>query len=104
MTDPVNAPAHYQSPNGVECIEAIKAAMTPEEFFGYLRGNCIKYIWRYRKKIRGQLSPRRRFWVFRVFGHLNNSADPSEDLRKAKWYLSRLILEFETNPYDDPLR
>jgi len=37
MTDPVNAPAHYQSPNGVECIEAIKAAMTPEEFFGYLR-------------------------------------------------------------------
>jgi len=44
MTDPVNAPAHYQSTNGVECIEAIKAAMTPEEFFGYLRGNCIKYI------------------------------------------------------------
>jgi hypothetical protein len=50
MTDPVNAPAHYQSTNGVECIEAIKAAMTTEEFFGYLRGNCIKYIWRFRQK------------------------------------------------------
>jgi len=82
MTDSVNFPAHYQSTNGVECIEAIKAAMTTEEFFGYLRGNCIKYIWRYRQK---------------------NSSDPSEDLRKARWYLCRLILEFETSPYDDSL-
>jgi len=79
MADSVNFPAHYQSANGVECIEAIKAAMTFDEFIGYLRGNCIKYIWRYRQK------------------------NGAEDLRKARWYLCRLILEFETSPYDDPL-
>ena len=79
MTDPVNAPAHYQSPNGVECIDAIKAAMTTEEFFGYLRGNCIKYIWRYRQK------------------------NGLEDLRKAEWYIRRLISDFELDPYEDPL-
>jgi len=43
MTDSVNFPAHYQSANGVECIEAIKAAMTFDEFIGYLRGNCISF-------------------------------------------------------------
>jgi hypothetical protein len=79
MTDSVNFPAHYQSANGVECIEAIKSAMTFDEFIGYLRGNCVKYLWRYRQK------------------------NGAEDLRKARWYLCRLISEFETSPYDDPL-
>ena len=76
--DHTNAPTR-ESTNGVECIEAIKAAMTFDEFIGYLRGNCIKYTWRYRQK------------------------NGVEDLRKAKWYLCRLISEFELNPYDDPL-
>lgn len=30
----------------IECIEAIKAALTPEEYRGFCKGNVIKYIWR----------------------------------------------------------
>lgn len=78
MTDPVNNPVHYTC-GEIECIEAIKAAMTSDEYFGYLRGNCIKYIWRYRYK------------------------NGLEDLRKAEWYLRRLCNEFEFDPYKERL-
>ncbi len=47
--DPVNHPSHYMQ-GGVECIDAIEAALTPEEFRGYCKGNVIKYIWRERHK------------------------------------------------------
>ncbi len=67
-TDMVNHPDHYTR-GGIECIEAIKASMTPEEFRGYLKGNIMKYLWRYQDK-----------------GGL-------EDLQKAGWYLNRLIGE-----------
>lgn len=67
VTDMVNHPPHYQSEKGVECIVAIEAAMTIEEFRGYLRGNCLKYLWRAEKKGR------------------------EEDLKKAAWYLNKLI-------------
>ena len=40
--------AHYKT-GDVECIDAIKAA-TGEHFEGYLAGNIIKYVWRYRLK------------------------------------------------------
>lgn len=40
MNDTVNHPAHYTS-GGIECIEAIKASMTPEEFRGYCKGTII---------------------------------------------------------------
>lgn len=66
--DPVNHPRHYTA-GGIECIEAIKASMTAIEFAGYLKGNCMKYLWRYQKK-----------------GGL-------ESLRKCEWYLQRLIAE-----------
>ena len=59
-------PAHYQK-GGVECIEAIEASMSKEAFKGFLKGNCIKYIYRYENK------------------------NGAEDLRKAEWYLLRLI-------------
>ena len=55
MTDLVNSPEHYKT-GDIECIAAIEAAMTPEEFAGYLRGNIIKYIWRYDKKHRDDLA------------------------------------------------
>lgn len=45
----VEHPEHYTS-GSVECIEAIRASMTPEEFAGYCKGNVIKYVWRYQKK------------------------------------------------------
>lgn len=70
MVDVVNKPAHYRQ-GGVECIEAIEASMSREEFQGYLKGNLQKYIWRYRHK------------------------NGIEDLRKARWYLDRLIASVE---------
>jgi hypothetical protein len=63
----VNSPPHYKQ-GDVECIEAIKSA-TGDGYQGYLQGNIMKYIWRYRAK--GQ--------------RLN-------DLRKAEWYLKELIV------------
>ena len=66
--DVVNHPAHYTQ-GGIECIEAIKASMTEEEFRGYLKGCQMKYMWRYRLK------------------------GGVEDLKKARWYLDRLIGE-----------
>ena len=42
--------------------------MTEEEFKGYLKGNNLKYLWRY-----------------------NYKDKPLEDLQKAKWYLDKLI-------------
>ena len=68
--DNVNHPSHYTQ-GGIECIDAIKASMTFHEFFGYLKGNVIKYLWRYRMKGRAK-----------------------EDLQKAKWYLNRLEEEY----------
>ncbi|UNH39957.1 DUF3310 domain-containing protein [Moellerella wisconsensis] len=73
MTDNVNNPAHYAS-GGIECIEAIKASMTREAFLGYLKGNIQKYVWRYEKKI-----------------------NPVEDLKKARWYMNRLVEEVENH-------
>jgi len=68
MHDPVNSPSHYvDSSGGIECIEAIEASMTLEEFKGFLKGNVQKYVWRYDKK------------------------KGIEDLKKARWYLDRLI-------------
>jgi hypothetical protein len=46
--DAVNKPAHYEGE--IECIECIKASMSPIEFMGYLKGNVQKYVWRYRQK------------------------------------------------------
>lgn len=66
--DVVNSPEHYRQ-GGIEAIDAIKASMTREEFKGYLKGNAQKYLWRYRHK-----------------------GKPIEDLRKAKWYLDRLLV------------
>ena len=68
MHDPVNSPIHYaDSFGGIECIEAIEASMSIEEFKGFLKGNVQKYVWRYTQK------------------------NGAEDLKKAKWYLERLI-------------
>lgn len=67
--DNVNNPAHYGQGN-IECIEYILDFLTDEEVIGYLRGNMAKYLhrWRYKNGI--------------------------EDLKKARWYLNKLI-EYE---------
>ncbi len=76
--DSVNRPMHYAS-GGVECIEAMEASMSPEAFRGFLKGNVLKYAWRYEKK------------------------NGLEDLRKAKWYLETLILALEADEERDAL-
>lgn len=68
--DLVNQPPHYNQ-GGIECVEAIKASMSAEEFQGYLKGNAIKYLWRYRHK------------------------NGVQDLQKANWYNNRLIQELQ---------
>jgi hypothetical protein len=47
--------------------------MTQEAFYGYLKGNVLKYVWRFEKKNR------------------------LEDLKKANWYLNRLTNEYQAN-------
>tara|TARA_R100000742_G_C4248970_1_gene67505 strand:- start:501 stop:740 length:240 start_codon:yes stop_codon:yes gene_type:complete len=69
--DAVDHPAHYNlHENGIECIDAIQASMSRAGFQDYLKGTTIKYLWRYREK-----------------------SEPLQDLKKAQWFLERLILE-----------
>jgi hypothetical protein len=63
--DLVNAPPHYRQ-GDIECIDAIRSALTDEEFRGYVKGNAMKYLWREKHK------------------------GGDEDLKKAAWYLSRI--------------
>ena len=63
--DMVNSPPHYNA-SGIECIDAIEAALTEEEFRGYLKGNIIKYVWRERMK-GGMTSMRKAGWYIDRF-------------------------------------
>ena len=65
MNDRFNSPEHYRGQ--IECIDAIQAALTPEEFRGFCKGNLIKYVWRERRK------------------------GGNESLEKAQWYVNRLL-------------
>ena len=42
MKDNIN-PEHYKF-GGIETIEFIKAKTTKEEFYGYVKGNALKYV------------------------------------------------------------
>lgn len=66
VNDPVNHPSHYSGK--VECIDCIESAVSGlDGFHAFCAGNAIKYIFR--------------------FSHKNGV----EDLRKAEWYIDRLI-------------
>lgn len=65
VADNVNHPPHYTQ-GGIECIDAIRAALTDDEWRGYVKGNVLKYIWRERHK------------------------GGDESIAKAKWYLERI--------------
>ena len=41
--------AHYRQ-GDIECIDAIRAALTDEEWRGYCKGNVLKYVWREKHK------------------------------------------------------
>ena len=62
----VHSPKHYNQGH-TECIDAIEAMLSDEEYMGYLRGNSMKYRWRFRYK------------------------NGIEDLNKAEWYEKRLV-------------
>lgn len=63
--DNVNKPEHYQG-DGIECIDAIKAALGIDGFVAHCRATAIKYAWRSGKK-----------------------KEHAEDLRKGAWYLNK---------------
>lgn len=72
IKDNVNHPSHYTQ-GAIECIDAIKEAT--KGLLGIeavCTANIIKYVWR---------------WKFK---------NGVEDLRKARWYLDRLIEEVST--------
>jgi hypothetical protein len=66
VRDDINRPAHYTQ-SGIECIEAIESALSPEEYRGFLKGQVLKYLWR-----------------------ANHKGSEIEDHLKAGWYLDRL--------------
>ena len=66
VEDVVNNPDHYNT-GSIECIDAIQESMSSVAFKGYLKGNCMKYLWRYDYK-----------------------GKQVEDLQKAGWYLQKL--------------
>ncbi len=68
--DNVNHPSHYTQ-GSIECIDAIEASMEPAEFRGAMKANIIKYLWRYKHK------------------------NGLEDLKKARFYLERMIASYE---------
>lgn len=66
-SDTVNHPKHYTQ-GKIECIDAIESAVS--ELSGLdavCTANVIKYVWRWKHK------------------------NGSQDLRKAQWYLNKLI-------------
>lgn len=65
MSNQVDHPSHYVS-GEIECIDAIRSALTPDEWRGFVKGNVIKYCWRERYK------------------------NGDEDIAKAAWYLVNL--------------
>lgn len=79
MKDNIN-PQHYQR-NGMECIDAIKAAV--QNLSGaeaYCTGSAIKYLWRWKEK------------------------GGKDDLRKAMWFINDMIAEIEDLEYQQDLQ
>ena len=71
VPDMVNHPKHYNQ-GGIECIDALKAATVGKRGIeAVCVANVIKYLWRYEEK------------------------NGIEDVRKAKFYIERLLKELE---------
>jgi hypothetical protein len=49
MPKPTSPNDHYRQ-GDIECIDAIRAALTDEEWRGYCKGSIIGYVWRERHK------------------------------------------------------
>jgi hypothetical protein len=67
-TDPIERPFHYTR-GKIEAIDAIESAIIDlDAVEAYHTGQCLKYLFRWKRKV-----------------------NPIEDLKKARWYLDRLI-------------
>lgn len=69
MKDQVNSPGHYTA-GGIEPIAVLQAKLTPEQYEGYLIGTAIVYLLR-----------------------ANFKGQRSLDLKKAEWYVKRLVAD-----------
>lgn len=67
IDEDVYNPSHYVQ-GTIECIEGLEAALSPEEFRGFCKGNAIKYLWR-----------------------MNHKDSMLKDAKKARWYINKLI-------------
>ena len=76
--DRVNSPSHYTS-GKTEVIDVIEDAVkdAPSAIYGLLQGQVLKYMLR--------------VWL---------KDNPAEDMKKARWYLDRLIEHYENPPGD----
>ena len=75
VPDMVSHPKHYNQ-GGIECIDALKAATVGKRGIeAVCVANVIKYLWRYEEK------------------------NGIEDVRKAKWYIERLLKELEESQH-----
>lgn len=72
VVDCVNHPHHYTH-GSIETIDYMESCLTPEEFCGGCKMNVLKYVSREKHK------------------------NKLEDLKKAQWYLNRLIAYLEKN-------
>ena len=79
LTGYLNTVAHPKHYSGkVECIDCIESAVAElNGFEGFLAGNVIKYVFRFKRK------------------------NGKEDLQKAEWYLSKLMEVQEDNEQED---
>lgn len=75
MTDAVLQPEHYIQ-GSHECIDEIKAMLSPEEFKGFLKGNVIKY--RYRANLKNgkeDLAKADNYAFYLINGRFKTEAD-----------------------------
>ena len=79
LTGYLNTVAHPKHYSGkIECIDCIESAVAElNGFEGFLAGNVIKYVFRFKRK------------------------NGKEDLQKAEWYLSKLMEVQEDNKQED---
>ena len=72
MSNSVNHPDHYNS-GSIETVDYMESCLSPEKFCGGCKMNVLKYVSREKHK------------------------NGLEDLKKARWYLDRLISYLEKN-------
>jgi hypothetical protein len=77
MTDDVNHPSHYTAGN-TEVIDYVEDCVksAPDAVVGSLQWQALKYL--------------SRMWL---------KGDPLKDVRKAQWYVNRLVNKLAADPY-----